>query len=270
MADLPRDAALEIQLRAFADFVALLGGSAPGSRLVERGGGIRAAVVPAVPERSIANSVTYREAAALAEALEGLAAAYREAGVAAWTVWAPELDREALAALQRAGHSFDGRPLAMVLDLAGFEPPDPGELDWDVDADLPLLGELNDTSYGHRPEDGFAAAFRHRPPGLDLRLYQARVGGAPACVLATIDHAAASGAAGPDCGIYFVATPARFRGRGLATRLLGVALGEARERGCATSSLQASSLGEPVYRALGYQPCFRFHMYERRDPKGSR
>jgi GNAT superfamily N-acetyltransferase len=82
--------------------------------------------------------------------------------------------------------------------------------------------------------------------------------------MATIDHAPGPGARGPDCGIYFVATRERFRRRGLATRLMRAALAEARERGCATSSLQASGMGEPVYAAMGYEHCFRFHLYERR------
>jgi GNAT superfamily N-acetyltransferase len=63
-----------------------------------------------------------------------------------------------------------------------------------------------------------------------------------------------------------VATDHRARGRGLATRLMTAALIEARERGCRTSSLQASPLGEPVYTALGYQTHFRYAMYERRRP----
>lgn len=256
--------ALEIQLRALADFVAVVANAAPDSRLVGLPGNVRGAVSPAAPERSIANAVTYRDGEALLRSLDELAAAYRAAGVRAWTVLAPERDRELGAALDQAGHALDAKPMAMLCDLAGLRPPDPGDLDWDAEGDLPLLGALNDEAYGHRGREGFAGALARAPADAPLRIYRARVDGEPACVLATLDHRPAPGSSGPDCGIYFVATPPRFRGRGLAGRLLGAALVEARERGCATSSLQATVAGEPIYRALGYEACFRVHMYERR------
>lgn len=266
-AGIDREAALEIQRRAFLDFLAMIGGAAADSRVLELDGDVRAAIVPSVPERSIANSVGYRDPSGLAASLDLLAAAYDRNGVVAWTVWAPDHDREAIAALERAGHAHDGSPAAMVLDLAELREPEIGDLDWDADAGWGLLGRLNDEAYGDLPGGGLAPAFRRAPADVEVRIYQARVGGEPACVLATIDHAPVPGAGGPDCGVYFVATPERFRRRGLATRLIGVALSEARARGCATSSLQASALGEPVYAALGYETCFRFAMYERRRPR---
>ena len=53
---------------------------------------------------------------------------------------------------------------------------------------------------------------------------------------------------------------------GLATRLLSAALVEARGRGCTTSSLQSSAMGERIYDTLGYRRWFRLDMYERRRP----
>jgi GNAT superfamily N-acetyltransferase len=256
--------ALETQLRAFREFVELLGTSSPEARVIELEGGIAGSLVPAVPGRSIANSVTYRDPSALAASLDRLAAIYDEAGIDAWTVWAPERDREAIAALEAAGHSLDGQPAAMVAELADLVPPEPAGLDWDAGASIELLGALNDRAYGHRPADGFASAFVTPSADLSLRGYRARVAGEPACVLATIDHAPTPGAAGPDCGVYFVATDPAHRGKGLATRLMAAALGEAHERGCATSTLQSSAMGQPIYTALGYRTWFRFCMYERR------
>ena len=96
------------------------------------------------------------------------------------------------------------------------------------------------------------------PPGLPLRLYQARVDDQPACVMATVDH-------GADCGIYLVATLKEHRGRGLARGLLHVALSEARERGRETSSLQSTKFGYPVYARLGYEPICALEMWERRE-----
>jgi ribosomal protein S18 acetylase RimI-like enzyme len=260
-----RDRALELQRGSLRDTIEMLATGSEGARQIEFPG-VLAAATPAVPKRSIPNSVTYRAASDLAAAYADLAAAYEEAGIEAWTVWVPEFDAEAIEALERAGHQFDGSPGAMTLDLTRFEPPDVGDLDWDTDADGALIGLINDRAYGHESGDGYAAGFaqvRAKPP---LRLYRALVGGEAACVLGTIDNARAPG--GVDCGIYFVATDPRYRKRGLATRLMTAALLEAIERGCATSTLQSSEAGRPVYDALGYEPQFDLHLYERRRPRG--
>jgi hypothetical protein len=42
------------------------------------------------------------------------------------------------------------------------------------------------------------------------------------------------------------------------------ALAEARERGLATSNLQSTKKGYPVYERLGYDPICRLQMWERR------
>lgn len=258
-----RDRDLALQRRAMRDWLAMMGGSSPGARC-ERRGSVVAAVVPASPDRSIANSVSYDEPADLIARLDELAALYDEAQIDAWTVWVPEFEIDTIAALERAGHAFDGKPLAMTLELDGFEPPDLGGLDYDDRCDMPTLGEVNQSAYGLDAQSGFAAVFASEPEGVDLRVYRARDAGEVACVLATIDHEPIEGADGPDCGIYFVATFEGARGRGFGTRLLAAALVEARGRGCATSTLQASAMGEPIYAGLGYRAAFRWNMYERR------
>ncbi len=53
------------------------------------------------------------------------------------------------------------------------------------------------------------------------------------------------------CGIYLVATRETACQRGFARTLMRRALHEARERGCATSMLQASAMGGPLYARLG-------------------
>ena len=250
-----RERLLALQRRGLRDWIAALGSASPGAQLFERDG-VAAAIVPACPDRSIANSVSFSDPAALAGRLDELAGAYERAGVEAWTVWVPEFDAETIAILEAAGHAFDGKPLAMALELEGWSAPEIGDLDWDRDVDPALLGELNDLAYGFEPEVGMARSLVRPPP--ELALYQARVDGRPACVLATIDH-------GDDLGVYFVATDPQLRGRGLALRLTAVALADAQRRGLATSSLQASALGQPVYERLGFAGDFRLHMYERRS-----
>jgi GNAT superfamily N-acetyltransferase len=249
------DAAISAHRVALASFARLMGSGAPTSRVLERDG-VVAALVPAVPDRSIANSVAYRDAAALAATLDDLAAAYEAAGVRAWTVWIPEADRAAARLLEAAGHRLDGDPTAMVADLAGLREPEPEELDWDAEADPQAVARINDLAYGW-PEGTFGAAMSGFGDIDHVRLYQARVEGEPASVLGTYDD-------GADCGVYFVATLAEHRGKGLARRLMHRALLEARERGLTTSNLQSTKKGYPVYERLGYEPICKLQMLERR------
>jgi GNAT superfamily N-acetyltransferase len=252
-----RSAAIELQRRSLAGFVRILAAGSRQSTLFERDG-VLGAIVPVCPDRSVINSVAYRDAGSLGAALEELAGAHEEAGVRAWTVWVPEDDGDAAALLEAAGHELDANPTAMVLELAGLPDPETQGLDWDDRAMVADVGRINDLAYGYR-EGTFGAAFGDLPPELQLRLYQARVDGEPASVLGTLDD-------GDDCGVYLVATLKGHRGKGLARRLMHVALAEARDRGLRTSSLQATTLGYPVYERLGYRAVCALQMWERRKP----
>jgi GNAT superfamily N-acetyltransferase len=94
--------------------------------------------------------------------------------------------------------------------------------------------------------------------GPPLELYLARLDGEPAACVGTVDE-------GGDCGVYLVATVEAARRRGLASALMRRALLDALGRGCATSSLQATKAGVPVYRRLGYSDAGAIEMWERRD-----
>ena len=253
--------AVELQRNSLRDYIGMVASGSPGAQLIELDG-VLAAAVPATPQRSIPNSVTYADADALADAHDELSARYVEAGISAWTIWVPEFDRDAAELLERAGHRLDGSPAAMTLELAELDPPDLRDLDWDRDCDGETLGRINDRAYGHEGADGYAGALSGLGEGAGLRLYRAMVDGEPVSVLGTIERTEPDGAA--DCGIYFVATDPAYRRRGLSTRLLAAALIEARERGCATSTLQASGAGRSIYEALGYEHPFDLHLYERR------
>lgn len=249
------DRALELQRRNLRGWMGLLAERSEGGALLEHDG-VTGVVLPAIPERSVVNCVTYDDAERLAAALPALARAYDDAGVRAWTVWTPDFDSEAIAALEAAGHKFDGKPAAMTLDLSGFQRQQLGGLDWDDAADPGDAGRVNDLSYGFE-SGSFTHALGTEPVEPPARLYQARVDGEVACVLQTVDFET-------DCGVFFVATLPHHRGKGLARRLMSVALAEARERGCETSTLQASPMGYPVYERLGYRTACRLHMYEKR------
>ena len=244
-----------IQRRALGDFLSWLGSGSDGATTWEAPG-VRAAMVPATPQRSLINSVVFDDAGALAAAYDDLAAAYAAAGIEAWTVWTPEHDADAIRLLTGNGHTFDGEPLAMTVDLDDAQSPGPGDLDWDAECSFAELGRINDRAYGFEEGQGIARALA-APRAVSVRSYRALRDGETASVLATMDH-------GDDTGIYFVATAPEHMRQGLAGRLMAVALREARDRGMRTSSLQSSAKGKAVYERLGYRPHFRLHLYERR------
>jgi GNAT superfamily N-acetyltransferase len=235
----------------------MVGSGSPGARLLERDG-VVAALVPAVPERSVANSVVYDRAAGLAAAYDELAAAYDEIG-AKWTVWVHAGDSEAAALLERRGHVLDAEPEAMAVDLRdGVERPADGALpDWTSDGDVAEVGPLNDRAYGLYG-DSFVRAFAQLPTD-GLAVYSARLDGAPVACLMTVDLDS-------NVEIQMVAVVPEARGQGLAGKLLGHALADAADRGLETSTLVATKLGRPVYERAGFRPLGGIQMWERRRP----
>jgi GNAT superfamily N-acetyltransferase len=231
----------------------LVGAASPGARVLELDG-VQAAVVPAAPQRSVVNSVVYEDAGALRRSLTRLADAYEDAGVRAWTVWAPAGDREAAGALEEAGHVLDASPEAMACETAHVAPPEaPPELSFEIEP--AEVGRINDRSYPFG-DDSFARALE-RLSGDGLHLYGARLDGEPVATVVTCEHDG-------DCGVELVATVPEARGRGLATALLRRAVADARERGCTSTSLVATTAGRPVYERLGYRPLGAIDMWERR------
>jgi predicted acetyltransferase len=69
---------------------------------------------------------------------------------------------------------------------------------------------------------------------------------------------------GQDCGISFVATAPYARRMGLATDVMQRIALEAQEAGLTSTSLQATDLGERLYRALGYRKVSDMQLWERR------
>ena len=235
---------------AFSSF-----GRAAGARMLEFDGGV-GLLNTAVPERSVFNSVIYLDPAALAAEYERLAAAYAEAGCA-WTVWVPEQDTESAALLESAGHTLDAQPRAMGRGLSEIEEPDLAQIDWTAEADPEEMGALNDAAYGY-PAGTWIKGMGRGPEG--LHIYLARVDGEPAATVSSRDHEG-------DCAIWNVATAPAARGRGLATALMRKVVFDAAERGCATSTLQATKLGAPVYRRCGYEDFGAIGMWESRPPE---
>jgi ribosomal protein S18 acetylase RimI-like enzyme len=245
---------LELNLRAMqAAFSAFARSS--GAQLLELDGVI-ATVNPAVRERSVFNSVVYLDPDALSGARERLAAAYADAGCA-WTVWVPESDVRTAEMLERAGHVLDAQPRAMGIELAGVTEPDLSALDWTAEGDPAQMAALNDAAYGYEPGT-WARGTGSETEG--MRVYLARVDGKPAATVGARD-------AGGDCSIWNVATAEWARGRGLSTALMRQAIFDAARRGCATSTLQATKPGAPVYRRCGYGDFGALGMWESRPPE---
>jgi len=239
----------------------IVGQASDGAHLVERDG-VLAPVVPAAPERSVINSVVYRDADALAAAYDDVAAAYAAIG-AQWTVWVQPGDERAAKLLEQRGHRLDAEPAAMARELApgAVERPAPEALpDWTADGDIATVGALNDRSYPFGT-DSFSRAVTRVPDGA-VHIYVAAADGEPAGCLGTIDHRG-------NTEIQMVAVVPEARGSGIAGKLLAHALADAAERGSTSSTLVATRLGYPVYERCGFRPFGRFHMWERAPGGGA-
>ncbi len=217
-----------------------------------------AALNPAAPERSVFNSVVYGDPAALLAERPRLAAAYAERGCA-WTVWAPEADGDAWRALEAAGHRLDSMPRMMGVDITAIGEPDLEGIEWEEVRDLTRANALNDVAYGY-PPGTWDRGIGTGPVRSDaMRVYLAHVDGEPASTVSAYRS-------GSDCAIWGVATAPGARGRGLAGALTAKACADARAGGCRTTTLQASALGAPVYRRIGFEDFGAYGMWELRPP----
>jgi GNAT superfamily N-acetyltransferase len=245
---------LQRNLDGIEAWLRLIARSSESAELIEREG-ITAVVNPDCPERSIFNSVVSRVPGALAGHRDDLGRIYAEAGCA-WTTWLPEGDRSAAETLRAAGHRLDGEPLAMGMALSDVQAPDLAGIEWEAGGSTELMCSINDRAYGW-PEGTWLRGMGSGDVG---RVYSASIDGRPASTAAAVE-------VGDDCLIACVATVSEARGKGLASRLILQALVDARERGCTTTTLQASRAGAPVYERLGYRDYGALQMWEHRPPE---
>ncbi|HEY2916131.1 MAG TPA: GNAT family N-acetyltransferase [Candidatus Limnocylindrales bacterium] len=75
---------------------------------------------------------------------------------------------------------------------------------------------------------------------------------------------------GPVGGIYSVGTAERARRRGIGTAMTWRAVEAGRAWGCEAATLQASAMGEPVYRAMGFERVAGYALWNRPAPRPAR
>jgi ribosomal protein S18 acetylase RimI-like enzyme len=176
------------------------------------------------------------------EAAETLIARYAEAGVGRYAIWVHDSEEAGLAEMAGRGFEIDTttRAMAMSLDEIAVPPPEVelGPPDWNEY--LRIIEVPEGTLNGVDP-----GAFH---------VLVGRLDGENVSACMAYDHEG-------DCGIFNLATQERARRRGLGTALTALHLHRARERGCATASLQSTEAAEGVYRAVGFRDLGRFIEY---------
>lgn len=172
-----------------------------------------------------------------------------------WSLWLADETpstpwRDALAA---AGlHRDEGIPeMAAALDDLPWDAPLPPGVTVETVADpraLRLWTETMVAGFG-MPDDlvpAFAAVcaeFGWEPP---FRYVLARLDGAPVATAGVIEAAGVA-------GVYYVATLPEARGRGIGGAVTREAVRASRDAGYRAAILQASPMGQPVYRRLGFR-----------------
>lgn len=195
--------------------------------------------------------------------------ATRSRGFAVWARAGAAADRDLIAAAERAGLKAVHEMPEMVLDRKATveEPPDGAELrKITTPADASHYWKVAASAYtsnGFPPE---AFAFYEAHDGLwadNVAAFLADFDGRPAAIAMTI---VTRGIA----GIYWVGTTEEARGHGLARTLTATAVNAGFDLGAESASLQASAMGEPVYRRMRFETIFDYRLLMQATPEKSR
>jgi GNAT superfamily N-acetyltransferase len=176
-----------------------------------------------------------------------------------WLLWVR--DNEATAVLdagRRLGLRDAGGPPGMVLDPIPGCPPPPPELTIEIATTIDAL-----VDHASMLRDGFGMPQPVvdqliRPGLLDesrAAAFVGRVDGTPV-------SSSLLAVTGMTAGIYNVATPEPFRGKGYGAALTWAAVAEGARRGCTHAVLQASPSGYPVYQRMGFTDIGRYVQLE--------
>ncbi|MCC6626286.1 MAG: GNAT family N-acetyltransferase [Chloroflexi bacterium] len=142
-----------------------------------------------------------------------------------------------------------------LADLPSAPPTPPGLTIEEVidEAGLRALARTFTTGYGLPPatEPVVYEAYQRRGLGADrpLRHFLARLHGVPVAAASLLLSAGVA-------GLYAVATLPAARGQGIGAAISAAPLRIAHDLGYRVGVLQASAMGAPVYRRLGFRDCF--------------
>jgi ribosomal protein S18 acetylase RimI-like enzyme len=179
-----------------------------------------------------------------------------------WRWWVgPDSDSGVAEALQARGYSRTGSMPIMAVRLGQLpEPALPAGLvveRVEQAADVADYVDAYASSFGVGPEIRDAVVKAESGLRTDLgRLIRlvGRVDGRPVATSAVV---ISDGVA----GLYWIATDPEYRGRGIGAALTAEAMAVGRQYGASVCTLQASGLGEPVYRRLGFTPVGEIELY---------
>lgn len=166
-----------------------------------------------------------------------------------WLLWVRGGMNEALLdAGRRAGLTNAGGPPAMALSAIPEMPPLPEGLEITVVRNVAELNVARDVG---------ARGFEMPREFVDVLAAESMLNDPTvAIVTGSVDGVPVStalvGVTGTTAGIYNVATPPEHRRRGYGEAITWAAVAEGRRLGCDHSVLQASPMGAPIYRQMGY------------------
>jgi ribosomal protein S18 acetylase RimI-like enzyme len=148
--------------------------------------------------------------------------------------------------------------------LDDLSPPDGVELRWVHDAHgIRDFVEVSSAAYGSlgMPLEVMPAIVDPDVMQLDrhVQTVVAYVDGSPVAAAQTLlSHGIA--------GVYWVGTVEAGRGRGLGEAVTRAVTNRAFDLGATANTLQASPMGEPIYRRMGYETLYRYRTFCRFEP----
>jgi ribosomal protein S18 acetylase RimI-like enzyme len=235
----------------FAQLQALLGGHAGPGRVIERDG-LVASIVPGSPDSPTLNAAVAIDPDAAPEHLRELKQRYQDAKVRRWGLW---MDGRAALPAQALAHAGMVVTTASPGMGAALDDLTPTECREPTHADLTTVGRVNDLAYGNY-DARLERTLQPLPNGI-LHGYRVDHDGKPAAVALALHH-------NGDCGVSFVATVPKARRKGLGTQVMRQVFTAAQDDGCTTATLQATDVGERLYRALGFRHLCVMQLWELR------